>query len=201
MKFLKQFLVLSLLLVAVAANAQKMKVEKGDFKFLKGQKEVNVVFKYDKMKMYKDNRSEEKYVRERTKELNKKSKGKGDAWAKKWAASRELIWEPKFLELMNRTKGYSFEVGNTDAKYTLIVETVWMYPGYNVGIMNQGAKVSTVLKFVETENMDKVKLKISSKHAPGDSFGGTYSNEDRIGEGYAKTGKSLSKMIAKKTKK
>jgi len=200
MKHLKQLLVLTFLIAAVSVNAQKMKVEKGDFKFLKGQKEINIVFKYDKMKMYKDKRSEEKYIKERTKELNEKTKGKGDTWAKKWASSRELIWEPKFLELLNRAKNHNFSVDNADAKYTLIVETTWLYPGYNVGVMKQGAKVTTVLKFVETANMDKVKLKINSKNAPGDTYMGSYSNEDRIGEGYAKTGKSLMKMLNKKVK-
>lgn len=140
-------------------------------------------------------------MNERAKELNEKSRGKGDIWKKKWMASRELIWEDKYLELMNRTKGYSFEKDLPDAKYTLIVETVWIYPGWNAGVMRQGAKVSTLNTFVETANNSKKKLVISAKEAPGDSYGGSYSNEDRIGEGYAKTGKSISKLIAKKTKK
>ncbi|MNG14709.1 hypothetical protein D3C87_2149090 [compost metagenome] len=67
--------------------------------------------------------------------------------------------------------------------------------------MKQPAKVTTHLKFVETANKSNVLLEISSEEAPGDQWGNNYSNESRIGEGYAKTAKSLSKMILKKASK
>lgn len=191
-----------ILLFSTIVYAQKMKVVKGDFDFIKNNEAINVEFDYSNMKLNKDNLTNDEYVKERVADLESKAKGKGKAWQKSWEASRDLIYAPKFLELMNRDlsekKGMSFEEGLTNAKYTLIVETVWVYPGYNIGIMKKPAKVSTVLKFVETANRDKVLLEITSKHAPGNKFTGTFSNEDRIGEGYAKTGKSLSKLIMKK---
>ena len=196
-------LVLSLFFCAFMF-AQKMKVVNGDFDFIKGEKEVNVEFVYDNMKIYKDNKTNEEYMTERSAKLEEKGRGKGKAWEKKWMASRELIYAPKFLELMNRymekKRNTIFQEGLTDAKYTLIVETTWLYPGYNVGIMRKPAKVSTLLKFVETANRDNVLLEVTGKHAPGNQFGGTYSNEDRIGEGYAKTGKTLAGLLIKKTK-
>lgn len=191
-----------ILLVSTVVYAQKMKVTEGNFDFIESNQAINVEFDYSKMKINKDNLTNDDYVKERTDDLESKGKGKGTSWAKRWIASRELIYAPKFLELMNRDlatkKGMSFEEGLTDAKYTLIVETVWVYPGWNAGVMRQPAKLSTVLRFVETANRDNVLLEITSKHAPGNKFGGTFSNEDRIGEGYAKTGKSLAKMIMKK---
>jgi len=54
------------------------------------------------------------------------------------------------------------------------------------------------LKFVETANKENVMLKVSSKNAPGDQWGNNYSNESRVGEGYAKTAKTLAKLILKK---
>jgi len=191
-----------ILLFSTIVYAQKMKVVKGDFGFIKSNQAINVEFDYSNMKLNKDNLTNDQYVKERVADLESKAKGKGKTWQKTWVASRELIYAPKFLELMNRDlaedKGMSFEEGLTDAQYTLIVETVWVYPGYNIGIMKKPAKLSTVLKFVETANRDNVLLEITSKHAPGNKFTGTFSNEDRIGEGYAKTGKSLSKLIMKK---
>lgn len=88
------------------------------------------------------------------------------------------------------------EVSNTP--YTLIVETVWVYPGWDAAVMKQPAKVSTILKFVETSNPKKVLVEVTSEDAPGDQWGSNFSNEDRIGEGYAKTGKSFAKLILKK---
>jgi len=198
----KQLTLAFILLVSTLVYAQKMKVVKGNFDFIESNQSINVEFDYSNMKINKDNLSDEAYIKERIIDLEEKGKGKGKAWKKQWIASRELIFAPKFLELMNRDlaekKGMSFEEELTDAKYTLIVEVVWVYPGWNAGVMKQPAKLTTLLKFVETENRDNVLLEITSKNAPGNKFGGTFSNEDRIGEGFAKTGKTLYKLIMKK---
>lgn len=194
------------LLLAIFCSAimlgQKLKVKQGNFDFIKDQKEINVEFVYDNMKLFKKNLTNEEYMAERSADLEGKTKGKGKAWEKKWISSREFIYAPKFLELMNRylyeKEGVNFAENLPTAKYTLIVETVWIYPGWNVAVMRKGAKVNTILTFVETANRDNILLQVTSDKAPGNQFGGTFSNEDRIGEGYAKTGKSFAKLIMKK---
>ena len=102
------------------------------------------------------------------------------------------------MVLSKEDKDLIFQEELASAKYTLIVQTVWIYPGWDVMMMKQPAKVSTLLKFVETNNKSNVILEISSEDAPGDQWGNNFSNESRIGEGFAKTGKSLSKLILKK---
>ncbi len=67
--------------------------------------------------------------------------------------------------------------------------------------MKQAAKVTMVLKFVETQNKDKELFQLRSIEAPGDQFGNNFSNESRIGEGFAKTAKSFGKLIVKRLKK
>lgn len=200
---MKKLISLGLILGCVCVGyAQKMKIVKGDFDFIKNEKSINVEFDYSNTKYFKKNLTNDEYVKERYADLEEKGKGKGKAWQKKWEASPDLIYETKFLELMNRDlyteKGISFEEDLTDAKYTLILETVWVYPGWNAAVMRQPAKLTTLITFVETANRDNVLVEITSKDAPGNRFGGTFSNEDRIGEGYAKTGKTLSKLIMKK---
>jgi hypothetical protein len=199
-------LVIAFLFLSFTMSAQDMKVVSGDFKFLKDQKEINVEFDYSKFTMMKEKKTEAQYVAEHKADLDKKTKGTGDIWQKKWNSAKELIWTPKFLELMHiiftkDKKEVSFQEGLTTAPYTLIVETVWIYPGWDAGIMKQPAKVSTNLKFVETNNKSNLLLEISSEDAPGDQWGNNFSNESRIGEGYAKTAKSLAKMILKKAYK
>lgn len=191
-----------LFFVSSIMTAQDMDVVKGNFDFLKDQKEINVEFDYSKMTVLAEKLTEEQYVAKRSAELNEKA-NTGDIWKKKWYASKELIWNPKFLELINvvlakENKAASYQEGLTKANYTLIVQTVWIYPGWDAAVMKQKAKVSTVLKFVETKNKSNVLLEISSEEAPGDQWGNNFSNESRIGEGYAKTAKSLAKMISKK---
>jgi len=200
---MKKTVILALLFFSGIAMAQDVEVVKGDFKFLKDQKEVNIEFVYNNLKLLKEEVTEAQYVKERAAELNEKSKGKGDIWKKKWEGSKELIWNLKFLELANVVlskdkKDLVFQEGLTNAKYTLIVDVVWIYPGWDAGVMKQAAKVSTVLKFVETANRNNVVLELTTDKAPGDQWGNNYSNESRIGEGFAKTAKTMSKMILKK---
>lgn len=199
-------LVLALFFVTSLMTAQDMDVVKGNFSFLKDQKEVNVEFDYSNLKLMKDNLTNDQYVADRVKELEEKARGNGETWEKKWYASRDLIFEPKFIELMStiftkEKKDVVFKEELAQAKYTLIVDAVWIYPGYNVGIARRPAKVSLTLKFVETANKNNVLLEVKSEEAPGDIYMGSFSNEDRIGEGYAKTAKSLASMIVKKAYK
>ena len=202
---MRKIVLLGAFLVTSMMSAQDMDVVKGNFDFLKDQKEVNVQFTYDNLKLLKENLSDADYVKARVADLNEKGKGVGETWKKKWYASRDLLFEAKFLELVNivltkKKQDLNFQEDLKSAKYTLIVDAVWIYPGYNVVMMKQGAKVTTNLKFVETANPSNVVLEITSDKAPGDVFGGSFSNEDRIGEGYAKTGKSLAALILKKLK-
>ncbi len=200
---MKNYLTIIVCFVSMTLFAQKMKIIDGGFDFLKGQKDVNVEFVYDNATFYKENMTEQEYIAKQSAEAEEKSKGSGETWKKKWASAPETIWQPKFLELMNRylqdDHGLSFQEGLSDAQYTLIVETVWLYPGWDAAVMKQPAKVSLDLKFVETANRDKILAEVSSENAPGNQWGSSFSNEDRLGEGYAKTGKSFAKLIEKKT--
>lgn len=198
-------LVLALLLISGSAFSQDMNVIKGDFNFIKDQKEINVEFDYSNFTMMKERKPEAQYIEEHKADLDKKAKGNGNLWEKKWIVAKEQIWTPKFLEIANTVltkehKDLNFQE-KLETPYTLIVQTVWLYPGWDAGIMKQPAKVTTNLKFVETANKSNVLLEIISEEAPGDQWGNNYSNESRIGEGYAKTAKSLAKMIAKKAYK
>lgn len=203
---MRKVLLMMFLSAAPFAFAQDIDVVRGDFGFLAGQKEINVEFDYSKLTLMKEKKSEAQYVTERADDLNKKSKGNGETWKKKWEGAKDGIWQPKFVELVNTVlhkedKDVTFQEGLGSAKFTLIVEAVWIYPGWDAAVMKQAAKVSTNLKFVETANKSNVLLEIKSDEAPGDQYGSQFSNETRIGEGFAKTGKSLAKFLLKKAYK
>ncbi|VDG81114.1 Uncharacterised protein [Capnocytophaga ochracea] len=201
----KNLLAVLFLCVTLATTAQDFQEERGNLSFLKDQKVVNVEFKYDHLRLMKDNVTEKEYVDERREFLNNRNKGEGDNWLKKWEGAREAFWEPKFLDLMRRTvtesKGIVFQKDAPQAAYTLIVDAQWIYPGWDAWVMKQKAKVTTVLSFVETNNRENVLYQIRSIEAPGDQIGHNYSNELRIGEGFEKTAKSFGKLIIKRLKK
>lgn len=183
-----------------SVSAQKMKLESGDLGFLKGQKELKVVYDYGKATFYNEKMSEEEYIAKRVKEIgDDKGKGEADKWLEDWNVSKEGSFIDKFLLSFNKNSDIVASK-DADATYTLIVETTWIYPGWFAGVMKQPAKVSTSLKFVETANPGKVLAVVSSANAPGDNFVGVANNNDRMAEGYAKTGKSLAGLIKKKAK-
>jgi hypothetical protein len=199
-------LVLAFFLISGAAFSQDMNVIKGNFDFLKDQTEINTEFDYSNFTMMEEKKTEAQYVEEHKAELDKDTKGSGFFWEKKWVAARKKIWTPKFLEIGNielskAGKKINFKEG-LNTPYTLIVQTIWIYPGFNTSIAKPTARVSTNLKFVETANKSNVLLEITSEEAPGNraenQWENNFSDESRIGEGYAKTAKTLSKMIVKK---
>lgn len=199
---MKSKLLFAVIMVFTAVvSAQKMKVESGDFSFLKGQKELKIVMNFDNTTFYNEKMSEQEYIAKRVKEIgDDKGKAEADKWVEDWNYSKENTFIDKFISSMEKNASIKTS-RDADAKYTLIVETTWIYPGWFAGVMKQPAKVSTRLKFVETTNPGNVLLVIDSQNAPGDgNFIGVANNNDRIAEGYAKTAKSLAKMIDKKVK-
>lgn len=187
-----------LVAVSTVAMAQKFKIKSGDAKFLKGTETVNVVFDYSEMKLLKENYTEAEYIPRRIEELNKKTEGSGEIWKKQWERVKEELWNPKFITIFNKV--LSKENINTKLKenaqspYTLMVKVKWVYPGWDAGIMKQPAKVTTQLTFVETDSK-RVMFDIESVDAPGDQWGSNFNNETRVGEGFAKTGKTLAQRM------
>lgn len=188
--------------VSTLVNAQKMKIVSGNYDFLKDQKELNLVMDFSDVKFYKENMDEAAYISKREKEILDAGKPniEVEEWKQDWDHFKDNVFTEKFLASMNKNTTIVTSTNNNDAKYTLHVETVWIYPGWYPGVMAQPSKVSTVLKFVETLSPTVVLLEIESKEAPGDNFVGVPNNNDRIAEGYAKTAKTLAKKISKKVK-
>lgn len=199
---MKRLVLLLFITMTSLASAQKMKVTLGDFKFLKGEKELNLVMDYSSMKFYKENMDEAAYIKKREKDIldSGKDRTEVEKWKTDWEHSKKETFVQKFLASMNKNSSINTSENNPNARYTLIVETVWIYPGWYGGVMRQPSKVTTVLKFVETANPDLVLLEITSKEAPGDNYVGIANNNDRIAESYAKTSKSLAKLLRRKVK-
>lgn len=192
-----------LFITVMMTYAQKFEDEQGNLAILKGETQVNVEFNYDNLRLMKDNLTEDEYIKERIEYLNKKNQGEGDVWVNSWKSAKKAIWQPNFLKLLSRTitkdKGISFKQdAESAAKYTLIVDVVWIYRGWDAGIMRQPAKVTTILKIVETNNKNNILYQVKAIEAPGDQWGSNFNDESRIGEGFAKTAKSFGKLMIKK---
>ncbi len=199
MKSLKLIIAGVALLLSGATNAQKWSEGK-DLSYLKGQKDVAFQFVYDNLTVGKKGKAEADYVAEKVAENNKKEAGKGDAWAKAWVEGRQKTYEPKFEELFNKSAGdkISGNRKNTTAKYTIIIRTTRIEPGFNVGVMKQAAFCDFEITIVETANPSKILSKGVLLNQPGSqAMGYDFDVSSRVQECYAKAGKTLGKTLSK----
>jgi hypothetical protein len=183
---------------SVKVDAQKIKVT-GDFAQLKGQTSLNVEYVYDNLKVGK--KTEEEYIKGKVADYNADEPGKGDTWLVNWKNDREDHFKPKFEELMNKylsEKG--IKVGDDPtAKYSVIVKTLMIEPGFNAGVMRVSASIDVDISFVETNNKSTDLANVSMLKVPGsDVWGYDFDVAARIGESYAKCGKELAKVMLKK---
>ncbi len=194
---MKKTVLLSLLVMCSFLFGQKMKVESGNYDFLKGVTDLKVTFDFSHAKFYNENMDENQYISKRFSDIEKdKGKEEAEKWKKDWEYSKNTSFVDKFLTSFNKSIDIKAST-DSNSQYTLNVKTIWIYPGWFGGVMSQPAKVSTILTFTETNNPSTVLLQISSEKAPGDgNFIGVANNNDRISEGYAKTAKSLVRKIS-----
>lgn len=188
----KQLLLAASLFITLAATAQKIKKTQGDFTPLKSEKSINIEFKYDGLAVGKF-KNEAEYVTKKTEEYNKKEAGKGDKWATDWKGDRPRAYEPQFIEQFVEKSGLKNE---KNAKYTLIFQTTFIEPGFNVGAWRKNASINATATIVETANPNNILAVINIDNAPGrDAMGFDYDTSWRISEAYAKAGKSLANYI------
>lgn len=185
-------LLLAVFLLGLQANAQRVKTTSGSDDILKPESSINIEFTYDNITVGKY-KNEQDYITAKTEEYNKKEAGKGDAWAASWKNDRESRYEPKFLELFKETSGMSV---TKEAKYTMIVKTVSIEPGWNIGISRKNAEIDLEVWIVETANKTNKLASFTINNVPGGTaFGYDFDTGLRISEAYAKAGKSLGKSL------
>ena len=186
----------ALLLVAclfgLQTIAQKVKTTSGSDDILKSESAINIEFNYDNITVGKY-KNEQDYIVAKTEEYNKKEAGKGDSWAASWKNDREARYEPKFIELFKLSSGMSVV---TTAKYTMIVKTIAIEPGWNIGISRKNAEIDLEIWIVETANKSSKLATFTINNVPGGTaFGYDFDTGLRISEAYAKAGKSLGKSL------
>lgn len=193
--------VLLLLLVSSAAIAQKMKVVSGDFKNLAGIKEYNLAFDYAGVTVDKF-KTEEEFLADKMKK--REEKGKDEDFKTSWFADREKRYEPKFIESFNKRfddGAVKADKGLTAAKYLMTVKTIWIHPGYNVGISRSNSKITTEITISEAANPSNKLLVVNYDKAEGaGAMGYDFDSGYRISESYAKLAKEFAADIKKKAK-
>ncbi len=201
MKTVKLIAALCLLsLSSLVATAQKMDQESGDLKMLVGQTKMLVEYDFSKLVVGKEG-SEEVYLKAKQDKMNEKEPGKGDKFVEGWHNNKTERYEPKFEELFNKEGDGKIQISqnNKNAKYKLIVKTLTLYPGYNVGISKMPAYVSFAFEIVEVADSTKLLSRTVIRNVMGSQvMGYDFDAGSRLQESYAKAGKMFSKYIIKK---
>jgi hypothetical protein len=188
----------------MAGYSRMVTLTSGTVDFLKQEKQVNLEYVYDGMRVGKFDK-EVDFVAEKIAEYNKKEAGRGERWHKSWISDRTERFQPKFQDLLSRywsEKKNGPQVGSfKDAKYTLILKTTMTDTGWNVGVMRRPAYINAQAIFVETQNRSNVLAVLTITKSPGNTtWGNDYDTGERMQESYAKAGKELGAFLSKKIK-
>lgn len=182
---------------SITAFGQKIKLVEGDLAPLKGQPSVSLEMTYNGTRVGKFDK-EADYIAQKVSDYNAKEPGKGDAWAKSWQDDKVSRYKPRFTEMFTE-RAFPIKDGST---YTVIFNTTFIEPGFNVGVMRRNALINGEALIVETSNKSKIIAKITVEKAPGRTFGGyDYDTGVRIQESYAMAGRELGDFIKSKLKK
>ena len=195
--------VLFLILIAsftFSSQAQRIKLQDGNLKFLKGVKDLGVEFTYENLTVGK--LTEEQYIANKVEDANDREPGSGENWPELWYGDRPDHYEPKFIELFNiimLEKGVTLTESVESVDYKMIVKTIFIEPGFNVGIMRKSALINLIIDFVATDDPTTVLATFTIDKSPGGTpFGYDYDSGIRVGEAYAKASKYFAKYLLKK---
>ncbi|MGX5685912.1 hypothetical protein ACWKWW_15225 [Chryseobacterium cucumeris] len=196
---MRKLLLLLFMAIGVVAFAQnQIKVESGNFDFLKDQNEVNVQLVFDNAVYQEKNMTEAQYLENRKADITaKKSEAVWKNWIYQWGQFKNSEYLDYFLKGINgKSKKVVFKK-DANTKYTLIIDAKWIYAGWYGGMIgSQEAKLTADMKFVETDDPSKVVMRLQA-----DKIGGKQMNKQfaweygRIAAAYEVTGKKLGKEI------
>jgi hypothetical protein len=197
------FSLLFILLSSFTALAgSKITVVSGNLKDLGGETEFNLEYDFSSYGVGAYATEEEYIQYEKKRIAEKDGQERAEDWEKKWRANADLHYKSMFELLANGDNIIHIAANNSKAKYTLILKTTYMEPGFNVGVVRKSAHIHVEYIFVEKDNPTKEIARLAAKKIPGaDAMGFDFAVSDRVKESYAKAGKMLSKYFKKYAKK
>lgn len=197
------FITVALVLITVfTVDAQKIKLENGSLDFLLEQESLLVKYDYSNVAVGKyDNEAE--YIADKVEEYNEDEAGKGDEWKEAWLSDRPNRFEPKFEEIFNETIdpiGLQCSQTTEEATYEVIVHTIFVEPGFNVGVARKNASIDVEMVFNEIATGNEMAVLIIEKCPGRGALGFDYDTGYRIQEAYAMLGKSVARFIMQRIK-
>lgn len=181
MKFKLSFFVLFIAFSNQCCFAQHIRLDKKELAFLASQERMNLIFTYDNLHFNADNLSETdflNYIKEKIE--NKLDFEAALDWEERYLFAKDSIFPRIFVTAINnRIKDYDHPVefvwNDTSLKYTMKVQTDWMYFGYDAGIVKQPAKANLKVYIYETSTPERIISEVEVKRAEGMNVVGSLS--------------------------
>ena len=201
----KLFLLVFMVIMTTAAFGQeKMNLVSGGFEVLKDQTEVNVELKFEDVLFMKENITETQYLENRKKQVldnPKRGEKAWNMWITEWERYKKEEYINYFTKGLNKTYKEILFKKDSSAKYTLLLETKWIFPGWHAGLTMMTAEISGTIKLVETNNhsvvLAEVELNKFDRFVNNDEVVMEYG---RIAGAYESAGRYLGKKIKKSLK-
>ena len=201
----KLFLLVFMVIMTTAAFGQeKMNLVSGGFEVLKDQTEVNVELTFEDVLFMKENITETQYLENRKKQVldnPKRGEKAWNMWTTEWERYKKEEYINYFTKGLNKTYKEILFKKDSSAKYTLLLETKWIFPGWHAGLTMMTAEISGTIKLVETNNhsvvLAEVELNKFDRFVNNDEMVMEYG---RIAGAYESAGRYLGKKIKKSLK-
>lgn len=185
--------------------AQHIDIDKKALSFLASQERVNVVFTFDSLTFDGKNVPEAEFLQKRYVEISDwKDKEAAKEWLVLYNEHKNNQWQESFISTLNeRTAEYKnapeFNRNVSTAKYTMQVNSDWMYFGYDVIVGKEPSKVSMTLSFYETEKPTSILFVTNISRAMGTN-NESYNLRDwpsfrRMSKAYTKAGYKLAQAL------
>lgn len=196
-------LLLAIIMIPFFGLSQKIKLKEGNPSTLASETEFNVKIDFSKATFYKERMSESNYINKRVTEITAdKGADEAEKWEADWESHKSGNMYDQFTNAIKKKgkDGVTFSKDG-DAKYTLIIQVDWVYPGWYAAVMKKASIINSTLIFVETANPDNVVLKLSCLKALGDQYPvGIANTNNRISRAFDIIGVGLGKYMKKKFK-
>ncbi len=188
-----KFIYLFIVLITVNTFSQKLKIKEGNLDELKGVISYNLEFDYHNLEII-NYASEEVFLKEKVKRKSK-------IFKTKWFSNRKNVYQPFFESTFNnyfiKKKKITVSEHNTDAKYTILVKSLKLYPGYNVTMAWESAKLWAEVVIYKTKHPKQIVF----RSKPIKIYQGYYDMNmgKRIANAYGVLAQTTAKFLKKKT--
>lgn len=187
-----------------SGGAPMAAMNSGDISALTNVRNVNIVYTYTDLSVGAF-RKEEDYINKKCDDYSKKKDASAcEKFKKDWVDGRKAKFEPRFELLFNKyAEKMAFMQGtnySSNQDITLEIHTVFIEPGYNIGISSKPATVDMECTFKDKSG--KALCVMFIKNAVGASaMGYDFDVTSRMVESYSKAAKMLTTLIKKERKK